>query len=355
MAGSGGRQQRYVRRYQELSKHVKELGLLERRYGYYWVRMVATVLAVAALGAGLVLVGDSWLQLLLAPALGLAFGQLAFLGHDAEHRQIFRASRANEWAALIHGTLLAGLSAGWWQTKHSRHHANPNKQGDDPDVASGAIAFTPDAFHERGRLAGFLAARQGWFFFPLLLLEGINLYRKSIHRAMMRPSLRRRWWELAFLAVRHGGYVSAVLLVMAPGKAVAFLAVQVAVFGFYMGGAFAPNHIGMPIVRATMKMDFLRRQVLMSRDLTGGRFVDFVFGGLNHQVEHHLFPSMPRPNLRRVRPLVREFCRRQQIPHTEKGVLTAYRDVLSYLNNVTTAARDPFDCPLAAQLRAPSA
>jgi fatty acid desaturase len=160
LAGTGGRQQRYVRRHRELSKRVKELGLLERRYGYYWVRMTATVLAVAAMGTGVVLIGDSWLQLLLAPALAVAFSQLAFLGHDAEHRQIFRTSRANEWAALIHGTLLVGLSAGWWQTKHSRHHANPNKQSNDPDIASRALAFTPDAFHaRRGMPPGSV---QGW-------------------------------------------------------------------------------------------------------------------------------------------------------------------------------------------------
>lgn len=353
MAGNEGRQQWYVRRYRELSKRAHELGLLERRYGYYWVRMAATVLAVAAIGVGVVWVGDSWLQLLFAPTLAAAFGQLAFLGHDAEHRQIFRSPRANEWAALILGTLLAGLSAGWWQNKHSRHHANPNMQGKDPDIARGALAFTPDAQRARRGLARLVAARQGWFFFPLLLLEGVNLHRKSIQRALARTSLKRRWWELAFLAARHGGVVTAVLLVMAPDKAVAFLAMQLSVFGLYMGSAFAPNHIGMPIMRATMKMDFLRRQVLMSRNLRGGRFVDFVFGGLNHQIEHHLFPRMPRPNLRRVRPLVREFCHKHRIPYTEAGVLTAYRDVVVYLNNVTTAARDPFNCPLATQLRAP--
>ena len=43
-------------------------------------------------------------------------------------------------------------------------------------------------------------------------------------------------------------------------------------------------------------------------NITGGRFTDFMLGGLNYQIEHHLFPSMPRPNLRRVQGLVRDFC-----------------------------------------------
>src|SRR5690606_22393452 len=124
--------------------------------------------------------GDSWYQLILAGVLAVVFAQLAFLAHDAAHRQIFRSGRANEWAALILGTLLGGLSAGWWQNKHTRHHANPNKLGSDTDIVSSAVAFTPDARASRGRLGRFLADRQAWFFFPLLLLEGVNLHADSV-------------------------------------------------------------------------------------------------------------------------------------------------------------------------------
>ena len=81
-----------------------------------------------------------------------------------------------------------------------------------------------------------------------------------------------------------------------------------AVFGLYMGCSFAPNHKGMPIVAAHEKLDYLRSQVLTSRNVRGGWFADQLLGGLNYQIEHHLFPSMPRPNLRHARPLVRTFC-----------------------------------------------
>jgi fatty acid desaturase len=107
----------------------------------------------------------------------------------------------------------------------------------------------------------------------------------------------------------------------------------------------------MPIVPASMRLDFLRRQVLMSRNVRGGLVVDFALGGLNYQIEHHLFPSMPRPNLRRVQPLVREYCARHGVSYTEVGLLESYGIVVNYLNNVGLHARDPFGCPLAAQLR----
>ena len=95
---------------------------------------------------------------------------------------------------------------------------------------------------------------------------------------------------------------------LSPVKALAFIAVQQAVFSLYLGISFAPNHKGMPIIETAAATSFARRQVVTARNITGGRFTDFMLGGLNYQIEHHLFPSMPRPNLRRVQGLVRDFC-----------------------------------------------
>ena len=153
------------------------------------------------------------------------------------------------------------------------------------------------------------------------------------------------------MLTRLGAYVAVLLIFLPPGLAVAFFAVQMAVFGVGLGAAFAPAHKGMPIVPATMKLDFLRRQVMVSRNVRGNPFVDIAMGGLNYQIEHHLFPSMPRCNLRLARPIVRAHCERAGIAYTEVGLLTSYGLVVDYLNNVGLRARDPFDCPLAAQLR----
>ena len=136
------------------------------------------------------------------------------------------------------------------------------------------------------------------------------------------------------------------------GKASAFFCVQMAVFGLCLGGSFAPNHKGMPIVPPTSKIDFLRRQVLMSRNVKGGPFVDFAMGGLNYQIEHHLFPSMPRPNLKRVQPIVREYCAEHDVSYHEVGLLASYGIVVDYLNHVGLRAREPFDCPVVSQYRA---
>ena len=174
--------------YAQLSKQIKQAGLMRRRPGYYTAKIVITVGLFAAGWVGFVLLGRSWYQLLIAAFLAVAFTQVAFLGHDAGHRQIFRTRKANDLLGFVHGNLLVGLSFGWWIDKHNRHHAHPNTEGADPDIAEGALAFT--AAQARARKTAFgraFARSQAWLFFPLLLLEGLNLHVASV-RALVEDS-----------------------------------------------------------------------------------------------------------------------------------------------------------------------
>ena len=169
-------------------------------------------------------------------------------------------------------------------------------------------------------------AHQGAFFFPILLLEGLSLHASSVHRVFMKEHLAHRPAEIAFLAVRIIGYLALVFLVLSPDKAAVFLAIQLGLFGLYMGASFAPNHKGMPLVPKGMRLDFLRRQVLMSRNISGTPFLDFMMGGLNYQIEHHLFPSMPRPHLRRAAPMIAAYCREHDVTYTRDDPVAVVRD-----------------------------
>jgi fatty acid desaturase len=336
-----------------LAKAVQDAGLMRRRYGYYWAKMIGAAVLLAAWVVGFVHLGDSWWQLGSAVVLSVLLTQVAFLGHDAAHRQIFKSGKWNDWASLVLANLFVGLSYGWWQSKHTRHHAAPNEEGADPDIDLAVIAFTPArANRRRSRLGRWLVTHQGWYFFPTLLLEGVSLHADGIIRVLGRSKLKRRWVELAMLSVRLGGLVTLVFVVLPPGKGVAFLAVQLAVFGLYMGGSFAPNHIGMPLVPARLRLDFLRRQVLMSRNISGGRPMSVLMGGLNYQVEHHLFPSMARPHLRLVQPMVEAHCAAMGVPYTQTTLWQSYGIVARYLNTVGLKGSDPFLCPLVAGRRA---
>ncbi|MGB3375881.1 MAG: acyl-CoA desaturase [Microbacterium sp.] len=334
----------------ELAQQIRGLGLLRRRYGYYWSKLIAAPLLVAVGLIVFVWIGDTWWQLFTAAALAIVFTQIAFLGHDAAHRQIFASGRWNDWISIILGDLLVGMSYGWWQHKHTRHHANPNRLGADPDIELPVIAVTAEsAARVHGPVVEWLRAHQGVLFFPILLLEGLSLHASSVRRVFSRGRLERRWAEIVFLSVRMAGYLVLVFIVLSPGVAFVFLAVQLGLFGFYMGISFAPNHKGMPIVPHDMRLDFLRRQVMMSRNIRGSRVLDTAMGGLNYQVEHHLFPSMPRPHLRLAAPVVADYCRAHGVPYTQVGLFTSYAIVVRYINRVGLGERDVFTCPLIEQ------
>ena len=135
------------------------------------------------------------------------------------------------------------------------------------------------------------------------------------------------------------GYLTVVFLVLSPVRAVVFILVQQGLFGLYLGCSFAPNHKGMPVLDAADQRDFLRRQVLTSRNVRGGWLTDFALGGLNYQIEHHLFPSMPRPNLRRSQALVEAFCQQKGVPYCEASLAGSYAQALRHLNAVGRRAR----------------
>ena len=98
------------------------------------------------------------------------------------------------------------------------------------------------------------------------------------------------------------------------GQALLFIVVHQALFGLYTGLVFAPNHKGMPILDSDSQLDFVRRQVLTSRDVNAHPLTDFWYGGLNYQIEHHLFPSMPRNKLKKLRPSSEPSAKRVPFP-----------------------------------------
>ncbi|SBS72039.1 acyl-CoA desaturase [uncultured Microbacterium sp.] len=339
------------RAYSEVSNVVKETGLLRRAPWFYSLVGTAVALGIGGCITGFILLGDSWFQLLMAGALGLLLTQAAFLAHEAAHRQILSSGPANDRLARFIASGVVGMSYAWWDAKHSRHHANPNRVGKDPDIEIDTISFLDeDAAKARG-IQRFITQRQGWLFFPLLTLEGLNLHFLGIKYLVTTRGVKGRWTELSLIVLRHAALLVPVFLFLPLGMAFAFMGVQLAVFGVYMGASFAPNHKGMPIIAPDARLDFFSKQVRTSRNIGGGWWATWLMGGLNYQVEHHLFPSMARPHLSKARDIVRDHCATLGVPYTETSLLRSYAIVIEYLNRVGLAARDPFDCPMVGEYR----
>ncbi|MDR2321347.1 MAG: acyl-CoA desaturase [Microbacterium sp.] len=339
-----------ARAFVEVSRVVRETGLMQRTPRFY--TLIAAGLAVAFGGAitGFVLLGDSWFQLLIAAVLGILFTQVAFLAHEAAHRQILASGPGNDRLARVLAAVV-GMSYSWWDSKHSRHHANPNRVGKDPDIEVDTISFLDeDAAQARG-LRRLITRKQGWLFFPLLTLEGLNLHYLGFKHLAQRGPVKNRWSEIGMLAARFVLVLTPIFLVLPLGKAAAFLGVMLAVFGVYMGASFAPNHKGMAVIAPDARLDFFSKQVHTSRNIRGGWWATWLMSGLNYQVEHHLFPNMSRMHLARASEIVREFCATHGVPYTETSLWRSYAIVIDYLNRVGLAARDPFDCPMVGQYR----
>ena len=257
-------------------------------------------------------------------------GQVAFLGHDIGHRQFFKSRRLNTVVGLACGNLATGISYSYWVAKHNQHHAHPNVMGADPDVAPGVISWTTDQAASKTGLSRLVTKHQAVLFFPLTCLETISLQVASVRHLRRGPGRTPRA-EATLLAAHFVVQFGAVFLLLSPLRAITFLVVQQGLFGLYLGCTFAPNHKGMTMPLPGQQLGFVRRQVSTARNVKGGRALTVAFGGLNYQIEHHLFPTMPMANLRKCQVIVRQHCLAHGIDYCESTLMASYVAALRHL------------------------
>ena len=328
--------------YLELKRLIAQKGLLNKAPLYYGHKLIVTF---TLLGLSLTLVAiidNFWLQLINAVFLAFVSGQLAFIGHDAGHHQVFRKARRNELLGLGFNLLLA-VSRSWWVDKHNRHHSDPNNPDLDPDVDFPILAFSEGQAYTKRGVARFVVKYQAFLLFPLMLFEALNIRISSII-FLVRNGRKARYLytESIFIALHLVIYVAFLSYFLGPLQGAVFILVHQAAFGLYMGLSFAPNHKGMPMVD---NVSFLHQQVITSRNLLPNRLTDFFFGQLACQIEHHLFPTMPRNNLRQAQKIVKAFCKERSIIYYETGLLRSYKEILQHLHAVGAPLRAPSNTP----------
>lgn len=343
-----------VSRYTEVLRRVREAGLLEKDPAFYIKRLIAISAISVGLWVAVIWVAgnaSAWLAVPLLALLGVMSAQYGFIAHEAAHRQVFHNNHANDWVGRILANLFAGLSYGFWMRKHNRHHAKPNQIGQDPDIAIRVLSFTTESLEAKRGPEKILSKNQGWLFPILLFFTGFDLLLDSI-LAVTRKGARYRAFEFTLMLIRQVAPFVILWVLFGVWAALGLWLVQMLAFGFFMGGAFAPNHKGMPLVAKDAKIDFFERQVLTSRNIKSTWLTDNLMGGLNFQVEHHLFPSMARPHLKAAGKIAREYCQEIGVPFTETGLFASYGVIIRHLNKVGLSNNtDPFVCPMVAQLR----
>jgi fatty acid desaturase len=268
---------------------------------------------------------------------GFMLTQNGMLGHDVAHRQVFRRGRGVALAGWTLGNLLMGISYTWWTRKHNLHHAHPNHVTDDPDANYPMLAMFPEQVAMRSKWVRPIIGVQAYLYPFLGMFVFINMRVPSVALLFGRNVPRRipqmtglvlHWTLFGLLLSQLGGWP----------EALTFLLVSQVTFSLYNVSVFAPNHKGMQMLSDDEPLDFLRTQVLTSRNVRGSWLVDFWYGGLNYQIEHHLFPTMPRNQLRRAQPLVEKFCLERNIPYHQTSLFQSYREIFQHLRRAGAAA-----------------
>jgi len=301
-------------------------------------------LAILVTSVGLLATDSSWMSLLLAAfLLGLFFQQSGWLAHDFCHHQVFRDRRVNNVFGYLIGNVMQGFSVQWWKFKHNTHHAVTNEIDQahlavDPDIDTlPLLAWSEDMLstlsspNERS-----LIRFQHYLFFPVLLFARFSWAQQSFSHGLNLFLSGDGNLEFALIVIHYAWHFGIAFLTLPWMKAIAFLFIAQCLSGFMLGFAFVQSHNGMEIYGDAK--DFVTAQIISTRDISYSIFVDFFMGGLNYQIEHHLFPTMPRHNLRKAQVAVKALCAKHGLPYEECSMATGTRRVIQRLVDVAKHA-----------------
>ncbi len=324
-----------------LKQRIKERGLLEKQPVYYTLRILLLSTLLIAGIVLLVILRNSWFELLDAVYLAFVCTQIGLLSHEAGHRQMFHHMWQHDLVGLIGGDLCIGMSYAWWVDKHNTHHSHPNQIDMDPDIEIPFLEFTGrEDLLSIGKFRQFLIKYQTLIFLPALTSVSITLQIHSVEFLLRKTAKAKyRGLELFLMFAHFALYFAAVFSFMHFWQAIAFIVIHQTLTGFYLGSIFAPNHKGMPVLDKESKIGFLHRQILTARNIFPHPVIDFIYGGLNYQIEHHLFPSMPRNKLKEGRAIVKDFCQENEIPYHETYAIQSLQEIMHHLHTIGAPLR----------------
>ncbi len=326
--------------YADLKRQIQQAGLLEKQPTFLIIRIIFN-LCLLAISINILFVTDRLaIQMLDAVFMAFVSVQISFIIHDTGHRQAFRRTKTNDLVGMVHGNLLWGGSYAWWVEVHNQHHVNPNTPEADPHIDIAVLAFSQaEALGKHGILR-FLVRYQAYYVFPIMLFTTLSQTNEGLRYLRDRRWKYRRLEGVLWLA-HVVIYCSVLVVALGLPTAVLFMLVHRGLSGLYAASIFAPNHKGMPLIDSDAEIDFLHQQVLTARNVQGGRFVNFWCGGLNYQIEHHLFPTLPRNKLYLAQRIIRQFCASNDIPYYETGLIRSYIEIVQALHVASAPLRRP--------------
>ncbi|KAN0134807.1 Fatty acid desaturase domain containing protein [Lactarius tabidus] len=349
------RQSQHSAAYKQLHKRIVDAGLYQTRYISGYGPEVARYVFFAL--SAFILYRNQWF-FLSAVSLGALWHQLVFFCHDLGHVGFTHNWQKDRLIAIFLADFIGGVSIGWWVNNHNVHHIVTNHPSHDPDIQHlPFFAITPaffkslySSYYKReltfDGFARFVITVQHRLFYLVMSLGRFNLYRLSYHHLWItrrEPSKARggrwAWWfEVLALCGFLVWYGSVVRGCGTWQKGLMYLLVS----------NIVPSPLHVQIVlshysRSTADLgpteSFPHRQLRTTTDVICHPSVEFLHGGLHLQVTHHLFPRLPRHNLKQASYLVKEFAEDQGLEYAEFGFLAGNNEVQSTLRGVADQLR----------------
>lgn len=351
------KQKKFEEAYRNLRIQLIKMGMFNASPIYYTWKVISNLLILAA-SVYCAITTDSWAwNMAGAVLLALFWQQCGWLAHDFLHHQVFKNDRwKGDLAGVVIGDLFQGFSVQWWKSKHNAHHAVPNLHASSPTAADGdpdidtmpILAWTLKMAEsakdsEWGR---FMIKWQAVFYFPALLFARLAWAHQSwvfvfggwgqhsVKGAALDQKLMKYPGLEKLALIGHYAFFGWVMYNMAPLNAIAYFLVAQTVCGLFLAIVFGLGHNGMAVYPADQRPDFWKLQVSTTRNVTSNMFVDWFCGGLQYQVDHHLFPTLPRHNLPKVHELVASFCKEQGVTYHEATMWAGTKEVLTHLSDV---------------------
>jgi len=302
-------------KYDELLHHVVQAGLFGRTKKAHFTIFLITLFGMIFSFIVIASTDTLWVQLLNACFAAFFTVQLGLLGHDLSHKGVFRSSPTNHFLALLVWSLGCGLSEGRWFSKHNAHHQSPNHIGYDPDIDIPFVFSHTQATLRSPFLQKYIFPYQHilfwigiWFVYPYNIFNSMHfLFREITWRSL---------FETVLIIIHFAITIGLTFWLLPPLVAILFNVTVFLMIGVYMAMIFAPNHKGEDMLAPEQVHNWVH-QITLTRNIFSTPFISYVFGGLEYQIEHHLFPSMSRFHYRDAQAIVKKFCQENSIPYHE--------------------------------------
>lgn len=319
----------------DLHAELEGEGLLAPSRHWIWKLAFWVPVFLASYGGLMVVPFGPW-WFLLVPASAMAMLTMGYLGHDAGHYALSRRRWINAFWGHFTMSLMCGINFVNWRTMHNRHHVHCQEVEGDPDMQFGLLfSVYPNSPSWRKPLGRLFLRIQKWLFWPLSSLHWLSMRTDAVRALIQQPKETRI--DRFVLPLHVILWLVLPGLVFGWGHAIAAYLAMSCLSSLMTASVFTPNHIGMRRIASHEKVSYLEQQITTSRNIGNPAVLDFYYGGLNSQIEHHLFPRVAHNRYRAMRPFVKAFCEKRGFKYQQTGLFEALASVSRHLRDMTAA------------------